>query len=160
VVFVVEKLDGDGTEVGLIRGMMAVGAILGSLLIARLAGQADPLWLQVIGFAGMGLVSLVFWNAPALTTALWVFVAIFALSGVPGAALSTGFTTAIQTLAPPDAVGRVAGAVFAASAAGEAVGSIAAGALVDIAPLGVLLNIQSCIYLSCAVLMAAVRARA
>jgi len=160
VVFVVEELGGDGGEVGTIRGLMAVGAILGSVLIARLARRADPLALQVVGFAGMGIVSIVFWNAPAVTTALWLYVAIFALSGVPGAALSIGFLTAMQTLAPPDAVGRVAGAVFAAAAAGEAVGSIAAGALVDIAPLGLLLNIQAAIYLTCAVLMAAVRARA
>jgi len=60
VVFVVEELGGDGGEVGTIRGLMAVGAILGSVLIARLARRADPLALQIVGFAGMGIVSIVF----------------------------------------------------------------------------------------------------
>ena len=108
---------------------------------------------------GMGAVALLFWNFPAVTTALWVYVVIFALSGFPGAALQIGYTTAIQTLAPPGAVGRVAGAVIAAGAVGEAIGSIVAGGLVDVAPLGALLNAQAAVYIGCSGLMAILQRR-
>lgn len=159
VVFVVERLGGNSAEVGTIRGLMAVGAVGGALLIGRLATRADPLVLQAVGMLGMGAIGFVFWNFPAVTTALWVYVVIFALTGVPGAALQVGFTTTIQTLAPPGSVGRVAGAVFAAGAIGEAIGSIIAGTLVDRAPLLVLLNVQSAIYVLCAGLLTILSAR-
>ena len=35
VVFVVERLGRDGTDVGIIRGTMAVGAVLGAAVITR-----------------------------------------------------------------------------------------------------------------------------
>lgn len=153
VVFMVERLGSDSTEIGTVRGLMAVGAVAGAFVIGRVAGNAHPLLLQTVGMVGMGAIGLVFWNFPAITTQLWVYVVIFALTGFPGAALQVGFTTAIQTLAPPGAVGRVAGAVFAAGAIGEAVGSIVTGALVDSAPLRLLLNVQAAIYVVCALPM-------
>ena len=58
VVFVVERLGRDGTDVGIIRGTMAIGAVVGAALIARLADRVDPLRLIVAGFTGMGLMSL------------------------------------------------------------------------------------------------------
>ena len=39
----------------------------GAALIARLADRVDPLALIGVGFTGMGLVSLVFWNAPQVS---------------------------------------------------------------------------------------------
>ena len=100
VVFVVERLGRDGTEVGIIRGTMALGAVLGAALIARMASRVDPLRLIVAGFTGMGVVSLVFWNAPRLSDALWVYILLFALSGIPGSALSVGIVTTVQTRSP------------------------------------------------------------
>ena len=83
VVFVVDALGGGGTQVGVIRGMMAVGAMVGAVLVARLGRHVDPMVLLAVGLAGLGGVSLLFWNAPAVTTALGVYVLLFALSGIP-----------------------------------------------------------------------------
>lgn len=103
VVFVVDTLGDDGSGLGLIRGMMAIGALLGSAVIARLATKLDSTKLFAAGLLGMGAVSLVFWNAPALTTTLWVYVLLFSVSGVPGAALTVGLFTILQTASPANA---------------------------------------------------------
>lgn len=152
VVFVVDTLGDDGRGLGLIRGVMAVGALVGSAAIARLATGLDPTRLFAVGLLGMGVVSLAFWNAPALTTALWVYVLLFSVSGLPGAALTVGLFTTLQTASPPQALGRVAGILSAGDALGVTVGSIVAGLLVDRLDLGALLNAQAAIYLGAGLL--------
>ena len=42
VAFIVDTLGDDGGALGLIRGTMAVGALIGAALIARLAEHVDP----------------------------------------------------------------------------------------------------------------------
>ena len=37
--FVVQRLGGDGADVGVIRGMQAVGGVVGGLLLARVAAD-------------------------------------------------------------------------------------------------------------------------
>ncbi len=153
VVFVVDALGGGGTQVGVIRGMMAVGAMVGAVLVARLGRHVDPMVLLAVGLAGLGGVSLVFWNAPAVTTTLGVYVLLFALSGIPGAALQVGLFTTMQQRSPPEVLGRLAGLVGAAEAVGLGVGSIAAGLLVDRLDLHLLLDVQATIYLVCGALV-------
>jgi predicted MFS family arabinose efflux permease len=153
VVFVVERLHGGGAEVGLIRGTMAIGGIAGSLLIARWSRRIDALALVAGGFLGMGLLSFLFWNAPAVTLALWLYVALFAFVGFPGSALQVGVMTTLQQMTPPDLLGRVAGVFGASDAAGTALGSLLAGVLVDRVRLTWLLNVQMSIYLLCGVLL-------
>ena len=104
----------------------------------------------------MGVVALAFWNAPNVTTALWVYLALFSLSGIPGAALTVGLFTTIQTTAPAGVLGRVTGVLLAAEAVGAALGSILAGFLVDHLPLDTLLDSQAGIYLGCGLLVFAV----
>ena len=152
VVFVVERLGRDGTEVGIIRGTMALGAVLGAALIARVANRVDPLRLIVAGFIGMGLVSLVFWNAPHLSEALWLYILLFALSGFPGSALSVGIITTVQTRSPPAVLGRVVGVMRAVESIGQAGASILTGVLVDAVPLTTLLDAQSLVYILCGLL--------
>jgi MFS family permease len=147
VVFVVDTLRDDGSGLGLIRGMMAIGALLGSAVIARLATSFNPTTLFAAGLVGMGAVSLVFWNAPTLTTTLWVYVLLFSISGLPGAALSVGLFTTLQTASPSHALGRVTGIMSAGEAIGVTTGSILAGLLVDHVKLNTLLNTQATIYL-------------
>jgi predicted MFS family arabinose efflux permease len=152
VVFVVDRLGGDGTDVGLIRGTMAIGAVVGATVITRVATGIEPLRLASLGYVGMGLVSLVFWNAPLVTETLWVYVALFALSGVPGSALAVGIMTTVQTASPPAVLGRVAGVLRSSESMGTAVGSIIAGVLVDSIPLTSLLDAQSLVYVTCGLL--------
>ena len=160
VVFVIDALDGDGTTVGVIRGTMAVGAIVGAIVIGRVGRSAWSLHLLALGYVGMGIVALAFWNTPRVTTALWAYLALFALSGLPGATLTVGLFTTVQTTAPSAILGRVIGVLLAAEAVGAALGSILAGLLVDHLPLDTLLDTQAAIYLCCGLLLAAlVRSR-
>lgn len=147
VAFVVETLGDDGAGLGLIRGTMAVGALGGAAIIGSIADRLDPPVLYGGGLVGMGIVSVVFWNAPTVTTALWVYVVLFAMSGIPGAAMSVGFVTTVQTASPPRALGRVSGLMGTADAMGTAAGSIATGLLIDRLPLRSLVNAQAAIYL-------------
>jgi predicted MFS family arabinose efflux permease len=149
VVFVIDRLGRDGTEVGIIRGMMAVGAVAGAALISRLAHRTDPLHLLAAGFLGMGVVSIVFWNAPYVTDALWVYVLLFSLSGLPGSAVSVGVVTTIQTESPSGTLGRVAGVMRSLESIGAALGSIVAGVLVDTVSLTWLLDAQAMVYVVC-----------
>ena len=156
VVFVVDTLGDDGSGLGVIRGVMAIGALLGSAAIARWATSLDPTMLFAAGLVGMGAVSLLFWNAPTVTTTMWVYVVLFSFSGLPGAALSVGLLTTLQTTSPPHALGRVTGILSAGEAVGVTTGSILAGLLVDHVALSTLLNSQAIIYLGAGLLAFAV----
>jgi predicted MFS family arabinose efflux permease len=153
VVYVIDAVGGDGGAVGVIRGTMAVGAVAGAAVIGRLGPRVPPLLLLGVGYLGLGLVSLVFWNAAGWTDAMWVFVILFALSGFPGAALQVGLFTEVQTRSPPGTLGRVAGVLMAFEAVGASIGSILAGVLVDHLPLVPLLDAQAGVYLTCGVLV-------
>ena len=147
VVFVVDRLGGDGADVGLIRGTMAAGALIGAVGVARWGRHVDPLRLYAAGMMGMGVTALAFWNAPAVTIAIGAYVVLFAISGLPGAALSVGFLTTLQQSSPAGYVGRVLGTFGVAEAIGMAVGSIGSGLLADRIELAWLLNTQAVIYL-------------
>jgi predicted MFS family arabinose efflux permease len=146
VVFVVERIGDDGSGLGLIRGTMAVGGLIGSAIIGRIASRVQSTTLFAAGLVGMGAVAFVFWNAPALTTALWAYVVLFSLSGIPGSALAVGFLTTVQTHTPGHALGRIAGLMGAAEAVAIAFASMVTGTLVDHVPLAPLLDTQASIY--------------
>jgi MFS family permease len=152
VVFVVRELDGGGVDVGVIRGSMAVGAIVSAAIIGKYADRFGPITLLTAGYFGMGAVSLVFWNAPTITTELWVYMAVFGLSGIPGSALGIGLFTAVQQFSPVGMLGRVVGMAGALDALARAAGSLIAGLLVSRVDLIVLLDAQSAIYIVCGVL--------
>ncbi|HEX3088678.1 MAG TPA: MFS transporter [Ilumatobacteraceae bacterium] len=153
VVFIVRQLDGGGVDVGLIRGSMAVGGIISAALIGKFADRFGPITLLIAGYLGMGGVSLLFWNAPTVTSALWVYMVVFALSGVPGAAMGIGLFTAVQQFSPAGMLGRVVGMAGALDALARAAGSLIAGLLVSQVDLTVLLDVQSSIYIACGLLV-------
>lgn len=152
VVFVVERLDGGGTQVGIIRGSMAVGGIVGAYLITRVAQRISAARLIVVGYLGMGIASWVFWNAPTVSSAVWLAMVLFALSGLPGAAMGVGLETLVQQRSPRDLLGRVTGVLGAADAIGGALGATAAGLLLHHVSLVALLDAQAAIYVCCGVL--------
>lgn len=159
VAFMIDVLGDDGAELGLIRGTMAIGALFGAVLIGRLAHHVRPTALYSAGLVGMGVVSALFWNAPAVSTDLVVYIVLFMASGVPGSAVSVGLFTTIQTCSPAHTIGRVVGLMGTSEAIGSAIGAIAAGTLIDRVPLRPLLNAQAAIYLTTGVLAAAFLAR-
>ncbi len=149
IAFVVRRLGGDGAAVGLIRGMQAIGGVLGGIVIGRLARRAPPGRLMGWGYIGMGTIGLITWNAPRLTTAVPLYVALFIAAGVPAVACSVGLMAAAQQFTPPQHLGQLVGTVEAVSAAGVALGTLAAGVLVDRVPVDWLLDGQAAVYLLC-----------
>jgi predicted MFS family arabinose efflux permease len=151
IVFVVDVLDGDEATVGIIRGMAAFGGIAASMLVGRVAKDVDPIKLMIGGYAGLGMVAFVFVNITTVTTALWVFLLLFALSGFPNITSQVGAATTAQRLCPPEVLGRLQGLLSAATAAGALFGTLVAGLLVDIVDVKALLNVQAAVYVACGV---------
>ena len=102
-----------------------------------------------LGFAGMGVISAVAWNAPALTTALPVYLVLFIVAGPAAVGCSVGTITAAQVFTPPRHLGRLVGTMDAASTVGAGLGTVTAGLLADRIDVTVLLDGQAAIYLLC-----------
>ena len=150
--FIVRKVVGDGTDVGVIRGMQALGGISGGLLVGRFARAVAPGRLTGVGYIGLAVVGAVTWNLPALTTAVGFYVVGFALAGVPIAALGVGTVTAAQRFTPPEHLGQLIGASDAVAAAGTALGTVPAGLLVDRIDVTTLLDGWAVLYVTAGVI--------
>jgi MFS family permease len=151
VLFVLRSLHAGDQLVGLLRGVQAVGGVLGGLLIGTWAKHLRARTQAAWGLAAFAAISALCWNSPTFTTASWWYVALFIAVGVPGTALSTGLITGTQQASPPRLRGRVLSLVAVAQALGQGTGILAAGLLSAIAPLTVLLNAQAGCYLTCAI---------
>jgi predicted MFS family arabinose efflux permease len=149
IAFVVDVLSGDEATVGIIRGVAAFGGITASVLIGRFAKHVEPTRLMMWGYAGLGAVAFVFVNIAAVTTALWIFFLLFALSGLPNITSQVGAMTTAQRLCPAAVLGRLRGMLSAAAAAGALAGSIGVGLLIDHVDVRVLLNVQALLYVAC-----------
>ena len=149
VVFVLEELAADGGAVGLIRGVQAIGGVIGGILIGVVGARIGPRTMIGWGFIAFGLISLVTWNLPAVTAAIPVYALLFVLVGVPGVATSTGLQTMVQTLTPPTHLGRVFATFEAGAGALQAVGVLIAGALADRTGVLPILDVQALIYVVC-----------
>jgi MFS family permease len=152
VVFVIDQLGGAGGDVGLIRGVQAIGGVLGGILVPWLSRRTDERALIGWGFIVFGAIALVTWNLPRVTTAIGFYCGLFIAAGIPGVATSTGLMTSIQRLAPPTHLGRVFAAFEAGAAILAAVGVVGAGALADRLGVVVILDAQGLIYVLCGVL--------
>lgn len=160
VVFVLRELNGSGGDVGLIRGVQAIGGVAGGLAIGWLSRRLGPRALVGWGFVIFGVISLVTWNAPAITTAIGVYVGLFIVVGVPGVATMTGLMTTVQSVTPPTHLGRVFAAFETGAGGLQAIGVLLAGALADRLGVVAILNVQAGIYCLCGILaLIALRAR-
>lgn len=161
VVFVLQELHGSGGDVGLIRGVQAIGGVVGGLAIGALSRRLSPRALIGWGFVVFGLISLSTWNAPNLTTAIGLYIGLFIAAGIPGVATMTGLLTTVQSVTPPTHLGRVFAAFETGAGALQAVGVLLAGALADRLGVVTILNAQAGIYILCGVLaLVALRAHA
>lgn len=151
LVFVVRRLGGGEADVGIIRGMQAVGGILGGLIVARWLRRASVATLLGIGFGGMAAWGFVTWNLPAVTTTIAVYVAVMALAGPFAVTSTVGVTTGAQRFSPAGYLGLGVGTLDAGGAVGQGLGALVAGLLVDRVDLAVLLNGQSLLYVVTAV---------
>jgi Na+/melibiose symporter-like transporter len=159
VVFVIQLLHGGPPEVGLLRGVQAIGALLGGLLLAPLGRRLAPHHLAGAGLLAFGFIELAIWNGPALTTGTGLYVGLFVAVGLPGIALFTGLTAFVQGTTPEGFRGRVFSAWITVSDGFQALGMLLAGVLAG--PLGLLpvLNGQAALYLLAGLLAFALLAR-
>ncbi|HKE64495.1 MAG TPA: MFS transporter [Micromonosporaceae bacterium] len=146
VVFVARALHGDAAEIGLLRGVQAVGAIAGGLLLA-VVGRIAPGRLTALAATLFGVLDLAIWNAPRLSTAVPIYVVLFIAAGVPGIAMVTGLLTLLQTATSDGQRGTVFAAFGVAASAGQAIGMIGGGLLGDRLGVIAVLNVQGALYL-------------
>jgi MFS family permease len=153
LVFVARILHGSVAEIGLLRGVQAIGAIAAGGALA-LAVRVRPPALTAWAAIAFGVVDLAIWNAPHLTAAEPLYVALFIVAGAPGVALATGLTSLVQQVTREGERGAAFAALGAAMAVGEAAGMLAAGALGDRLGILAILNAQGALYVVAGLLAA------
>ncbi|WP_033441428.1 MFS transporter [Saccharothrix sp. NRRL B-16314] len=146
VVFVTSRLGGGAAEVGLLRGVQAVGGLLGGLLVGVVARRLPPGRLLGVALLGFGVVAAVGWNAPHLTTAPAFYLAVFAVVGVPGVLAGAGMMSALQLHTVDEVRGRVLATFGSLYDGGQALGMVLAGVLTPMLGLSALLNVQAGLY--------------
>lgn len=141
VVFVARTLHGTSAENGVLRGVQAIGAVAGGLLLAR-SGSSRPGRLTGWSCLSFGAIALVIWNLPHATSWEPFYVALFVAIGVPAVGMVSGLVSALQLATSDGERGQVFAVFGAVFAAGQAVGMIGAGLLGDRIGIGWLLNAQ------------------
>ncbi|WP_043840744.1 MFS transporter [Amycolatopsis taiwanensis] len=143
VVFVTRTLGGGEAEVGLLRGVQAIGGLAAGLCLASLARRARPAKLLGWGIVAFGVCAAVIWNAVYVSTSFPVYVVLFIVVGVPAVMLNAGLVSVVQLAAPPERAGRALSSMFAGAAVCQVAGTLGAGAAVGWASPAVLLNAQA-----------------
>jgi MFS family permease len=143
VVWVARELGGGAAEIGLLRGIQAVGSIVAGLVLATSRRTGRPAALIAAGAGAFGVVLLAMWNGPLVTTALPVYVALFILVGAPGMVLNVGLVSLIQEQTPDGSRGKVFGVFGAVLEGSTGLGILLAGLLGDNLGATPLLNVQA-----------------
>ncbi|MHC5795541.1 MFS transporter [Lacisediminihabitans sp. FW035] len=152
VVFVVRILGANDTEVGLLRGVQAIGGILGGLVVGLLIRRLSTRTLIGWGFLVFGAIALVTWNFAPVSTVVVVYVALFVAMGIPAIATTAGTITLVQGITPSGSIGRVVATMGTLGLAAQGVGLVAAGVLADRVGVLPILDTQAALYLACGVL--------
>ncbi len=143
VVFVTGPLHGGDADVGLLRGIQAIGGLGAGLLIAAVANRVSAVRMMGLGILTLGLCSALIWNLPHVTVTFWLYVVLFAAIGAPAVVAQSAALTAVQLRVPDEQTGRVLAAVYAGFAGLTTVGTLVAGFLVGTVGLDVLLDVQA-----------------
>lgn len=159
LLFVIRDLDGGDAEVGVLRGVQAVGALIAGLALLRLVSRVSPSRLaaaSLLAFAGLSFAT---WNGPAVTTEFGVYVVLFILVGAPGLTVMTGLLTVVERSTPQAYRGRVTSLLFASFTAFQSVGMLIGGFVGSGPGLTVALNLQAGLYLVAGLLAFGLRPR-
>lgn len=146
VVFVARILHGGPAEIGLLRGIQAIGAIGAGFALAtskRMRPGALVAWSAI----AFGIIDLAIWNSPQLTAAEPPYVALFITVGAPGIALAVGLSSVMQRSTREGQRGKAFAAGGVAAALGEGLGIISAGVLGTSVGVVALLDVQGVLYL-------------
>jgi MFS family permease len=147
VLFVTRELAGDGADVGLLRGVQAIGGLVGGVLVVGLARRLEAGRLLGVSLLAFGLIDLAIWNGPVLTTATWLYLGLFAAAGIPGIAFLTGLTALVQERTDDAFLGRVFATYYGSFNGLTGVGMLLAGLLGDSVGVVAVLNGQAGLYL-------------
>ncbi|RDV46191.1 MFS transporter [Leifsonia sp. ku-ls] len=152
LVYVTQNLGAGDTGAGIIRGVQAIGGVLGGLVTGWLARRLGPRSLVGGGYLVFGMLSLITWNLAPFTTALWVYAGLFIGMGLPAVTTATGEITLVQTTVPPRALGRVIAAMTTVDGAAQGLGLLLGGLLADRGDIVPVLDVQASLYLLCGVI--------
>jgi MFS family permease len=147
VLFVTRELGGDGADVGLLRGVQAIGGLAGGVLVVGLARRLEAGRLLGVSLLAFGLIDLAIWNGPVLTTGTWLYLGLFAAAGIPGIAFLTGLTALVQERTDDAYLGRVFATYYGSFNGLTGVGMLLAGLLGDSVGVVAVLNGQAGLYL-------------
>jgi MFS family permease len=147
VLFVTRELGGDGADMGLLRGVQAIGGLVGGVLVVGLARRLEAGRLLGVSLLAFGLIDLAIWNGPVLTTATWLYLGLFAAAGIPGIAFLTGLTALVQERTDDAYLGRVFATYYGSFNGLTGVGMLLAGLLGDSVGVVAVLNGQAGLYL-------------
>lgn len=127
VVLAIELLDLGTAGVGWLDGMVGIGATLGVLAVAGLAGRR-----RLSGFFALGLL---LWGVPLALVAAWpepvAALVLLAILGVGNTLVDVTGVTLMQRAAPDEVLGRVFGAFEALVALAMALGSLLTPVLIS-----------------------------
>jgi Na+/melibiose symporter-like transporter len=143
VLFVTRVLGGDGADVGLLRGVQAIGGLLGGVLVVGLATRLPAGRLLGISLLVFAAIDLAIWNGPLLTTADWLYLALFVAAGIPGVGVLTGLTSLVQERTAEAYLGRVFATYLGSFNGLMALGMLLAGLLGDTLGVVAVLNAQA-----------------
>ena len=159
VLFVTRVLGGDGADVGLLRGVQAVGGLLGGVVVVGLARRLEPGRLLGISLLVFAVVDLAIWNGPTLTTGEWLYLGLFVAAGIPGIGVLTGLTALVQERTGDAYLGRVFATYYGTFNGLMALGMLLAGLLGDAVGVVPVLNGQAGLYLLAGVIAVATLGR-
>lgn len=159
VLFVLRDLQGSEADVGILRGVQAIGALAGGAVLALVIRRLDAGRLIAISLLAFGALSLITWNAPALTVDFSLYVGLFIAAGLPGLAMMTGMLTLLQQHSTEETRGRVLSTFFAVLGGVQALGMLAAGLVGTGIGLTIALQVQGALYLVAAALAFRLTAR-
>ena len=148
VLFVVDQLNGSDADVGLLRGVQAIGAIAVGLALGFIRQRFTARFLTATSTLVFGVISLITWNLPLITVNIVPYIVLFILVGAPGVVMITGIVTSLQRDSRDAERGSVFTLLGLLSALGQAIGMLAAGTLDTTLGTIALLEIQGCIYLA------------
>jgi hypothetical protein len=147
VIFVTGPLHGGGAEVGLLRGVQAVGGLVAGVALAKSRGE----WLRPACSAGVSW-PLGYWRwrpgTPAHRPPRCLHRTVRGDRGALGAGTVAGLFSVIQQAAGPARTGWVSSTFFAAMAAFQVVGMLVAGAPAGHVGLAALLDVHAALYLA------------
>lgn len=125
--FVRDLLHGGARAYGLVTGIQAVGGIAGGLVVAAVGERFRPARLLALCSVLFGLVDLLIFLSPLVSSGVLPAVVLMAVVGIPGAGVSAAFTTLLQSGTHDDYRGRVFGTLLGLQSAGVLGGSLVAG---------------------------------